>query len=476
MKKAFVRLAVVLIAALALCTSAGADGTFPKVAVHIEKYAERTCDEEMPVIETEGIASTYGGVGRINAYVVLFDYEEVQGASFGLSWPETWQDAMWHDCGGVRLGAIHHPGDRINIMYEKCSRGGEPFILGWLSVTVTSPGTIDILPSEAEGAVAIVDCNHQSPALSEVMFTGCGGAGGAAGTGTSRFLSTKNRTWRVRADSSGDARTLTHAIRQAIPGDTVAVAGGTYSETVYLRNGVALVGSYNISFTSRDLASSPSVISPGNGKECVIGGLAEDSTCVLDGFVLTGGHGNYGGGMALRNGSSPTVRNLIIYGNQANMGGGIFCHASSPLIENVLVFGNEAKSGGGIACNMGASPRIISSTIAANTASVGGGVYARGASPYIEKSIVAHHARGTGIYCENVGSTVSFSCTDVWGNGPSDFGGAASPEMGLRDNISADPLFADVAGLDFKLSGGSPCRDVAGCGRIGSRWTGPPEK
>lgn len=476
MRNVFLRLALAAAIALALQACAGAGGGAPKVAVHIEKYAEYTCDEEMPEITREGIATTYGGVGRINAFVVLYDYEEVLVAAFGLTWPETWRDAMWHDCGGMRLGAIHRPGDRINIMFEQCTHGGEPFVIGWLSVTVTTPGTIEVIPSEGEGAVAIIDCNHTSPGLSEVMFTAKGGAGGARGTDVSRFLDMKNRTWHVRADSTGDAHSISHAIRQAIPGDTVAVAGGTYSETVYLRNGVALVGSYNPDFTACDLASFPSIITPGGSSACVIGGLSEDSTCVIDGFVLTGGHGNYGGGMALRSSSSPTVRNLIVYGNHANLGGGIFCNASSPLIENVLVFGNEAKSGGGIACNMGASPKIISCTVAANMASVGGGIYAKGASPYIEKSIIAHHAQGSGIYCEKIGSTVTFSCSDVWGNGPSDFGGGAGAEMGLRDNISEDPLFADVENLDFTLSGDSPCHDLANCGRIGSRWTGPPEK
>jgi len=476
MKRLFVRLALVFAMALSLHAGAAAEVASPKAALHIEKYAEWTCDTQMPEVTREGIVTTYGGVGRINAFVVLYDYDEFIATAFGLTWPETWQNPMWHDCGGMRLGAIGSPGDHITIMFAECARGGEPFVAGWLSVTVTSPGTIDILPSEGEGAVAIVNCNHATPGLSEVMFTAQGGAGGSRGTDISRFLKMENRTWRVRADSTGDALSITHAIRQAIPGDTVAVAGGTYSETVYLRNGVALVGSYNRSFTGRDLASSPSIITPAGETACVIGGLSEDSTCVVDGFVLTGGRGNFGGGLVLKSSSSPTVRNLIIYGNHAKMGGGIFCNASSPLIENVLVFGNEAESGGGIACNMGASPRIISSTIAANAASVGGGVYARGAAPYIERSIVAHHARGTGIHCERVGSTVTFVCSDIWGNKPWDFGGAASAEMGLRDNISEDPLFSDIRAQDFSLSGGSPCRNLENCGRIGSRWTGPPKK
>lgn len=474
MKGLLVKFALTVLIASALSTCAAAQATSPKAGIHIEKYAERTCHEDMPELTREGIESTYNGVGRINAFLVVYDYDEFQVAAFGLAWPENWADPMWHDCGGVRLGSIHRPGNRINIMYEECSRGGKPVILGWLSVTVTSPGTIEILPSEGEGAVAIVDCDHQAPGVVEVMFTGHGGAGGAKGTDVRRFLEMENRTWRVRADSTGDALSISHAIRQAIPGDTVAVAGGIYPETVYLRNGVTLAGSYNRDFTARDLASSPSIIAPTNGKECVIGGLAEDSTCVIDGFVLTGGQGNYGGGMALRQGSSPTVRNLIVYGNKAEMGGGIFCHSCTPLIENVLIFGNEARAGGGMACNMGASPRIISSTIVANTASVGGGIYVKGAAPHIDKSIIAHHKLGSGILCEKMGSSVSFTCTNVWGNGPSDFGGAATAEMGLRDNMSEDPLFADVENLDFSLSADSPCREVPNCGRIGSRWTGPP--
>jgi hypothetical protein len=474
MKNLFIRLLLVFAIIIAYQTCAGAGAAAPKIAIHIEKYAQRVCHENMPEITRGGITGTYEGVGRVNAFVVLYDYEEVLGAAFGLVWPETWSEPAWQDCGAMRLGTIHHPGDRTNVMFEKCSRGGEPVVVGWLTVTVTSPGTIELIPSEGEGAVAIVDCNHAMPGLSEVMFTARGGAGGAPGTELSRFLYMRNRTWQVRPDSSGDARSISHAIRQSIPGDTVAVAGGTYRETVNLRNGVVVMGSFNSDFTRRDLLTFPSTISGGREKTCVVGGLSEDSTCVMDGFVITGGQGNYGGGIALRNGSSPVLRNLIVYGNNAKLGGGIFCHASSPLIEDVLVVGNQAEMGGGIACNMGASPMITRATIAANKADTGGGVYARGASPSVERCIIAHHAGGAGIHCEKGASQVTFACTDLYDNRPSDFGGAAGPGMGLKDNISQDPMFADVAKMDFALSEGSPCKDLPGCGRLGTRWTSPP--
>jgi hypothetical protein len=471
-----VKLAFDVAVLLAFGTCVAAQGAAPKVAVHIEKYAELTCGEDIPEITREGIKTTYPGVGKVNAFVVIYDYEEVKGAAFGLSWPETWREPRWQDCGSMRIGNMRQPGDRTSVVFEECFRGGGPFVVGWLSITVTTPGNIEVIASETEGAVAIVDCNDVSPGVSEVMFSARGGAGGAKGTDPSRFLDMKNRTLYVRPDSTGDAPTISQAIKQAIPGDTVAVSQGMYRETVYLRNGVALVGSYNSDFTERDLISFPSVIRPHEGHACVVGGLSEDSTCAVDGFVLTGGHGNYGGGMVLRSGSSPTLRNLIIYGNHANLGGGIFCHACSPVIEDVLIIANEAKSGAGIACNMGASPRIIKATIAANTADVGSGIYAKAAAPYVEKSIIAHNRRGAGIHCDDEGSRVTFACCDLWDNGTSDFGGRAVSGMGLRDNIFEDPMFAHVENLNFALSHESPCRDVDNCGKIGSQWTGVPEE
>jgi hypothetical protein len=462
-----------------LITSTGpavAQGAAPKVAIHIEEYSPRVCHENVPELTRENITTTYSGVGRINAFVILYDYEAVRGMGFGLAWPETWQEPMWQDCGAVRMGAIHHPGDRTNLMLEKCHEDGEPIVIGWLSVTVTSPGTVEVLPSEAEGTVAVVDCSHRQPAVSEVMFTAKGGAGGAQGTELSQLLYMRNRTWHVRPDSTGDAVSITKAIKSSVPGDTVAVAGGTYNETVLLRNGVAVVGGFSPDFKERDFMTHPSIIDLGNTGNCVVGDLSEDSTCVLDGFVITGGDGNYGGGIALRNGSSPTLRNLIVYDNRAKRGGGIYCHASSPVIENVLVVGNEAETGGGIACNMGAAPRIMGATIAGNKASKGAGIFASAAAPYLERSIIAHHEEGDGITCDGRGATVSFACVNLWDNLPSDFGGVASEEMGLKDNISEDPMFVDAPNMDFTLSQGSPCLDVANCGRLGTTWAKVPRE
>src|SRR5690606_32337760 len=85
-----------------------------------------------------------------------------------------------------------------------------------------------------------------------------------------------------------------------------------------------------------------------------------DNTAILDGFIITGGQSNHsvntpmnanrsGGGMYIRNNSSPGLSNLLIQGNiVANHGGGVWIHSSTPTFTNVAIRANTAGSGGGM--------------------------------------------------------------------------------------------------------------------------------
>ena len=89
-----------------------------------------------------------------------------------------------------------------------------------------------------------------------------------------------------------------------------------------------------------------------------------DRTAILDGFVIEGGVANAssvptglhpntqstGGGICLID-ASPTLRNLVVRGNEAAGGGGVFVwgEGSSPLLEDCTITDNDAYSGGGIA-------------------------------------------------------------------------------------------------------------------------------
>ena len=85
----------------------------------------------------------------------------------------------------------------------------------------------------------------------------------------------------------------------------------------------------------------------------------EDSNCVLNGFTITEGLAEKGGGIYAV--GSPRIMNCVITGNTATTdgsatylgGGGIFCDQNSPLItdcvirDNMTVFDNSMFSGGG---------------------------------------------------------------------------------------------------------------------------------
>jgi hypothetical protein len=467
MKKTLLALAILAVAPVAL--TAGTD--LPAVALHIEKHGTWNCSTGLPDVEAANLMTTYEGVGRIDAFVVFYNFNEAKGLSFRLAWPATWGEASWHDCGDLRLGTITHPGDATSIVWKGCLKDTVPMIAGWLTVTVTTPGKIEVLPADKEGVVALLDCNEVAPALSEVIICLKGGAGGAKGDDPRMMTDLTNRVWRVKPDSTGDVATLDGAVRQALPGDTVLVAGGTYHENLTLRQGVAILGSWDMEFTQRDFAVTPSIIDAHGHHPVVKSAFGEDSSTVLDGFVLTGGSGKQGGGIWLRKGSAPALRNLIIHSNSADYGGGIFCHASSPIIREVLIVANEADYGGGITCMAGSSPVIVRATIVGNRAETGAAIFAgSGSSPAVENSIIADHSDSSAIYAQEEASMILLSCCDLWSNATPQYGGQAEDSANLRSNMSDDPRFLNPEEMDFTPAPGSPVLSVDGCGRIGTRF------
>ena len=297
-----------------------------------------------------------------------------------------------------------------------------------------------------------------------------GGAGGVKGDDITDIITIKNRNWYVRADSTGDMPTIDQTIREAMPGDTVLVEGGTYNEHLVLRNGVVVLGSWDGDFKKRDLVDTPSIIDATGHHSGVRVMFGEDSTAVLDGFVITGGAGKSGAGIALTNSSSPVLRNLIIHSNSATYGGAMSCRSSSPRIEDVLIAGNRANSGGGIFCSSGASPHLCNVTLAGNQAGHGSAIYAsEGSSPYVENSIIADHQQGYGVFTADGSSCISLSCCNLWSNQPDDVGGSAKEPVVLKDNISEDPGFVDPSNMDYSVSADSPMLAVEGCGRIGAK-------
>ncbi len=112
-----------------------------------------------------------------------------------------------------------------------------------------------------------------------------------------------------------------------------------------------------------------------------------DTTAVLDGFTITGGHANaddlnpsnpenYGGGL-YNNSGSPSVTNCTFSGNTAiRYGGGVFSLDGSLTLTNCTFSGNSSLSAGGGAVNENGIMTVIRCTFSDNSdATLAGGLF-----------------------------------------------------------------------------------------------------
>ncbi len=309
----------------------------------------------------------------------------------------------------------------------------------------------------------------------------------------------------------GDEPTIQAGIDTASDGDTVLVAPGTYTENVSLKGrNIVLASHFALNGDTTFIRST--IIdggSPANEDtaSCVLFIEEEDSSCVLQGFTLTGGTGTkwideHGAGTYVEGGgiliafSSPTIRHNIITGNEAIRrpagtvsagGGAIRCGDGSPLIINNIITGNTGMYGGGIVMNY-ASGIIKNNIITGNrvikvgsASTFGGGgiwVLGSGTTTIIENNTVVGNASeddGFGTAGRGGGMVVWSTPVDArnnifWGN--TQLYGGQIHERGITasvvysdveggfpgdGNIDADPLFEQDT---YYLTPGSPCVDA----------------
>ena len=201
-------------------------------------------------------------------------------------------------------------------------------------------------------------------------------------------------------------------VREAKPGDVFFVAKGIYrpsvpSETLSadralsfaIPEGVALYGGFagtedtleernhreNITILTGDLylddisddrgvtVSADAIV--GTNSTSVVATKSVQSA-VLDGFIVTGGDGKNGGGMANVE-SNVKVSNCTFWGNRAaGMGGAMLNQKGAPEITDSLFVWNRggARTNGGAMANVQSDPRIISCTFEYNRTGTGSSV------------------------------------------------------------------------------------------------------
>lgn len=156
----------------------------------------------------------------------------------------------------------------------------------------------------------------------------------------------------------------------------------------------------------------------------------EDANSIVDGFTITNGKGDLGGGMQIEN-SSPTVRNCIFSANIANyVGGGMYNYNSSPTVKNCLFIGNSsARGGAGMYNYINSSPTVSDCTFINNSAYTtatavcsGGGIHNRSSSPTITNcKFIGNTAKqdGGGIYNQTSSHPNIINCTFINNSGRS---------------------------------------------------------
>jgi parallel beta-helix repeat protein len=218
--------------------------------------------------------------------------------------------------------------------------------------------------------------------------------------------------------------TIQEAIDTAIAGDEIEVTPGTYHERINLLGRA-------ITLRSTDGPAVTIIDGDAGGGSVITCTNSEGPETVIEGFTVTDGMAEYGGGM-YNDGSSPTLVRCTFHGNSVRyLGGGMYNdNSSNPILANCTFNGNRAVfEGGGIYNGNSSNPTLTNCTFSGNWATYGGGVYNMRSSPTLANCTFSGNwvdYRGGGMY--NSGdytgdsSPALTNCTFGWNSG-GDYGG-----------------------------------------------------
>jgi len=263
---------------------------------------------------------------------------------------------------------------------------------------------------------------------------------------------------------------IQEAINAAVNGDEVVVRPGVYVGSInFIGKAITVRSEQGAVVTTIDGNQSGSVVTFTSG---------EGLSSTIDGFTITGGNADYGGGIVCNQSSSPTIINNRICDNFTVLeGGGIYCYESSPMIAGNVIAENRMENisciGGGISCRY-SSAVLVNNVIARNrligtVTSLGCGIYCHVSDLVITGNTITGNDSGGivyagGILCSSSTQTTITNCI-VWDNaGPKEIiGQAVITHCNIRGgysgtgNIDADPLFIDPVNGDYRLQQ-NPCQ------------------
>jgi predicted outer membrane repeat protein len=268
---------------------------------------------------------------------------------------------------------------------------------------------------------------------------------------------------------------LQAAIDEAIYGDEIWIAAGTYKPTTTtdrtisfnIKNGVAIYGGFagnetmisqrnwvnNLTILSGDIGVTGNDTDNSNNVVKAFGQASAplDNTTRIDGLIIEKGYANTynngkgdGGAGANLSYASPIIANTVFRNNiAAYPGGAVYAENSNSVVANTLFLSNKSNSYGGAVYTLSALT-FTHCTFTNNRSEIdGGALYSTQATSIFTNSIAWGNSAKNSIFFNN--ANVNHSCVE-----------AGSSNTGIG-NTSSDPLFVDAANGDYRLQNNSPC-------------------
>jgi hypothetical protein len=317
----------------------------------------------------------------------------------------------------------------------------------------------------------------------------------------------RTEVWTVAPDGSGDYPTVGSALAAAQPGDTVELESGIYFEAGLLLTDRVILRS--VTGNARD------VTLDGSRAGRVLAGIGLNSGTRIEGLTIVGGNvappcadpgaGTYclGAGLLLLDTTIDVVGCTFRDNEAADNGGGVASVLSAPHFVDCRFERNRATHGAGLTFvsseRNGEIPSLLRCLFEANDAHAdGGALYAYASRPSITECTFRDNTCGEQgsaiVWHSPVPATIERTlitggvgeapihvgvgavppvlvCCDLWGNVGGDWIGFLAPQLGERDNFSADPYFCGGEGEDVDES--SPCLPGSTtCGAVGALEVG----
>ncbi|MBU1701668.1 MAG: right-handed parallel beta-helix repeat-containing protein [Candidatus Eisenbacteria bacterium] len=166
-----------------------------------------------------------------------------------------------------------------------------------------------------------------------------------------------------------------------------------------------------------------------------------------------------GGGLYFQQDSAPVFADCLFYENTAGSGGGIFFNTTleAEIVDCTFSKNNSVNWGGGIATG-NVAPVVTNCTFYRNSGTEGSGIMVLSSGHLRLNNSIIGYGTGAGKAVECRGSAIAtLTCCDVYGNSGGDYAGCIGNQNGLDGNISASPVFCDMANNDLTLRIDSKC-------------------